>query len=189
MLKLKLQYFRHLIQRADSLEKNLMVGKTEGKRRRGWQRMRLLDGITDLLDMSLSKPWKIEKDREGCHAAVHGVTKSYTQLSDWTTKEIRKSHVLDLCPNSWARHSLCPHCLPMTFLTKLRACDWGKQVSCHPKHPLCLWPGHILYLEHLLKTQSSNSDPSTTSSIKISLVMALLNLFAYHLQNSIQTHL
>ena len=85
MLKLKLQYFGHLIQRADSLVKNLMVGKTEGRRRRGWQRMRLLDGITDSLDMSLSKPWKIGKDREGCHAAVHRVAKSQTWLSNWTT--------------------------------------------------------------------------------------------------------
>ena len=75
MLKLKLQYFGHLMWRADSLEKTLMLGKIEGKRRRGWQRMRWLDGITDSRDMILSKFWKIVKDREAWHAAVHGVTK------------------------------------------------------------------------------------------------------------------
>ena len=114
MLKLKFQYFGHLMWRTDSFEKTLMLGKIEGGRRRRWQRMRWLDGITNSMDMGLGRLWQLVIGREAWHAAVHGVAKSWTQLSDWTELNsiLKRLHSpfnhLSLFPNV---HSICNHLL------------------------------------------------------------------------------
>ena len=101
MLKLKLQYSGHLMWRADSFEKTLMLGKIEGKRRRGWQRMRWLDGITDSMDMGLGGPRELVMDREAWSAAIHGVAKSRTWLSDWTELKQNFACRLPNCTLQW----------------------------------------------------------------------------------------
>ena len=107
MLKLKLQYFGHLIWRADSFEKILMLGKIEGERRRRQQRIKWLDGITDSMDTSLSNPQDFMMDREACHAALHGVAKSWTQLSNWTKLNWTELDVIYMCLVAQSCLTLC----------------------------------------------------------------------------------
>ena len=140
MLKLKLQYFGHLMWRADSLEKTLMLGKIEGRRRRGWQRMRWLDG------MSLSKLWEMVKDREAWWAAVHGVTKSQTQLSDWTITSLLCTRWISLCGRRYVK---LPEYLPtnISSLAPHMGAGWGY----HLLMSLCLPRPKVLHEKHRVR--------------------------------------
>ena len=122
MLKLKLQYFGHLMRRVDSFEKTLMLGKIEGRRRRGWQSMRWLDGITDMMNVSLSELRELVMDREAWHAVIHGVAKSWTQLSDWTDR-LTDLGYLFLGSQEWK--SKC--CVLFFIQWMFTACPWWEK--------------------------------------------------------------
>ena len=150
MLKLKLQYLGHLMRRADSLEKTLMLGKIEGRRRRGWQRMRWLDGFIDSMDMNLNKLWEIVKDREAWRAAVHGVTKSQTQLSNNNKVHLFKSRISIVKP-SWAldeEHLLEVHSSLSLNFTPF--CCLGEDVSACWLHAGCPMRQDRLWSESLM---------------------------------------
>jgi len=119
MLKLKLQYFGHLMGRVDTFEKTLMLGEIRGRRSRGQQRMRWLNSITDSMDMSLSELLKLVMDREAWRAAIHGVTKSWTQLSDWTELNITVGNIVYLHIHMYSKSSCCLYVIRQLYLNKV----------------------------------------------------------------------
>ena len=129
MLKLKVQFFGHLMWRADSLEKTLMLGKIEGRRRRGWQRIRWFDSITDSMDMDLSKLQKIVKDRRAWRAAVHGVAKSWTWLSKWTTITKQWRAISLFSQENFGRHQAGSPGESLDMCHHRQACDLGQHLG------------------------------------------------------------
>ena len=150
MLKLKLQYFGHLMGRTDSFEKTLMLGKIEGQRRRGWQRMIWLDGITDLMDLSFSKFQELVMDREDWHVTIHGVTKSQIWLSDWTELKPFLNYIC-LLPALWPRNVFIK-CLG----TRLNMQSYRKSVTIS----IIVNGRSLTSVSTLLKTFSSYKDMS-----------------------------